>query len=42
MLKNCALIAATAMHHDLILVTRNVRDFEGMGVMLLNPWENAD
>ncbi|QGY29037.1 type II toxin-antitoxin system VapC family toxin [Pantoea cypripedii] len=37
-----ALIAATAMHHDLILVTRNVRDFEGMGVMLLNPWENAD
>lgn len=34
-----ALIAATAMHHDLILVTRNVKDFAGMGVMLLNPWD---
>ncbi len=33
-----ALIAATAMHHDLILVTRNMRDFETTGVTLLNPW----
>lgn len=34
-----ALIAATALEHDLILVTRNVRDFEGSGVVLLNPWD---
>ena len=33
-----ALIAATALHHGLILVTRNVSDFVGTGVRLLNPW----
>ncbi|TPI81246.1 type II toxin-antitoxin system VapC family toxin [Mesorhizobium sp. B2-8-9] len=33
------LIAATALVHDLILVTRNVADFEGMGVTVVNPWE---
>lgn len=33
------LIAATAIVHDLILVTRNVRDFEDAGVALINPWE---
>ncbi|NTA14100.1 type II toxin-antitoxin system VapC family toxin [Agrobacterium tumefaciens] len=33
------LIAATAIVHDLILVTRNVRDFEDMDVALVNPWE---
>ena len=32
-------IAATALHHDLILVTRNVKDFAGLGIDLLNPWE---
>ena len=32
-------IAATALHHDLTLVTRNVKDFSGLGVDLLNPWE---
>jgi predicted nucleic acid-binding protein len=32
------LIAATAMEHDLTVVTRNVRDFEGLGVELFNPW----
>jgi predicted nucleic acid-binding protein len=33
-----ALIAATAMVHGLTVVTRNVTDFEPMGVPLLNPW----
>jgi predicted nucleic acid-binding protein len=32
-------IAATALHHGLTLVTRNVRDFTGLGVALSNPWE---
>ncbi len=32
-------IAATALIHDLTLVTRNVRDFEGTGVKLLNPFQ---
>ena len=31
-------IAATALEHDLTVVTRNVRDFEGLGVELFNPW----
>ena len=34
-----ALIAATAIVHDLVLVTRNVKDFARTGVRLLNPWE---
>ena len=33
------LIAATALVHDLTLVTRNVKDFESLGLTLLNPWE---
>ena len=32
-------IAATALEHDLTVVTRNVRDFEGLGVDLFNPLE---
>jgi predicted nucleic acid-binding protein len=31
-------IAATALTHDLTLVTRNMADFSGMGVKLLNPF----
>src|ERR1700683_4361517 len=31
--------AATALAHDLVLVTRNMKDFEGTGVPALNPWE---
>jgi predicted nucleic acid-binding protein len=34
-----ALIAATAMVHRLTIVTRNVADFERIGVGLLNPWD---
>lgn len=31
-------IAATALVHDLVLVTRNTVDFSGTGVRLLNPF----
>ncbi|CAN7749361.1 type II toxin-antitoxin system VapC family toxin [Mesorhizobium caraganae] len=34
------LIAATALVHDLILVTRNVTDFDDTGVTVLNPWDD--
>jgi predicted nucleic acid-binding protein len=34
-------IAATALEHDLTLVTRNVKDFAGLGVVLLNPWDTV-
>jgi len=34
-----ALIASTALEHGLIVVTRNINDFERTGVKLLNPWE---
>ncbi len=34
-----ALIAATALVHGLSLATRNTRDFEGLGLELINPWE---
>jgi predicted nucleic acid-binding protein len=34
-------IAATALVHDLIVVTRNVKDFVPMGVRVLNPWGPA-
>ncbi|MBN9613507.1 MAG: type II toxin-antitoxin system VapC family toxin [Actinobacteria bacterium] len=37
-----ALVAATALVQNLTLVTRNVKDFAGTGVRLLNPWESAD
>lgn len=35
------LIAATALEHDLVVVTRNVRHFQDLGVTLINPWEAA-
>ncbi|GMU70343.1 MAG: ribonuclease VapC [Steroidobacteraceae bacterium] len=34
-----AFIAATALVHGMTVVTRNVDDFEPMGVEILNPWE---
>ncbi len=34
-----AIIAATADRHDLVLVTRNVRDYEDLGVEIVNPWD---
>jgi predicted nucleic acid-binding protein len=37
-----AMIAATATAHNLVVVTRNVRDFEHFGVPTLNPFEKAE
>lgn len=34
------LIAATALTHGLIVVTRNVRDFEPTGCEVLCPWSS--
>lgn len=34
-----ALIAATSLEHSMTVATRNVRDFEGTGVVLVNPFE---
>jgi predicted nucleic acid-binding protein len=36
-----AIIAATALQYNLSLVTRNIRDFEGRGIDLVNPWNEA-
>ncbi|MDB5847950.1 MAG: VapC toxin family domain ribonuclease [Rhodoferax sp.] len=33
-----SLLAATALAHDLVLVTRNTKDFMGLPVQLFNPW----
>jgi hypothetical protein len=35
------LLAATALQHDLTLVTRNSKDFADVGVRLINPWEGS-
>lgn len=32
------LIAATAIVHDLVLVTRNTADFADTGAIIINPW----
>ncbi|MCX6602916.1 MAG: type II toxin-antitoxin system VapC family toxin [Acidobacteria bacterium] len=34
------LIAATALEYDLTVVTRNGKDFAGLGIVLFNPWES--
>jgi predicted nucleic acid-binding protein len=33
-----SLIAATALTHDLVVVTRNGVDFENAGVVIVNPF----
>ena len=35
------LIAATALVHGMTVVTRNVADFKGTGVLILNPWSDS-
>lgn len=34
-----ALIAATALVHGMVVVTRNVNHFQPMGITVLNPWQ---
>src|SRR4051812_49350855 len=34
-----ALIAATALVYGMVIVTRNVADFEPTGVRIINPWQ---
>jgi predicted nucleic acid-binding protein len=34
-----ALIAATALVHNLSVVTRNVKDFQETGVVVIDPWQ---
>lgn len=36
---NDAYIASTAIAHDLTIATRNLKDFDGMPVKLINPFE---
>lgn len=35
-----SLLAATAIHHNLTLVTRNTADIDATGVSLFNPWQS--
>ena len=35
------MIAATALEHNLTLVTRNVKDFAALGNDVFNPWDSA-
>ncbi len=35
------LLAATALHHNLTVVTRNVTDFQKFGVSIFNPFEET-
>lgn len=35
-----SLLAATALHHKLRLVTRNSKDFNYPSLVLINPWES--
>ena len=34
------LLAATAKEHNLILVTRNIKDFKPTNIHIINPWNN--
>ena len=36
-----SLLAATALEHGLTLVTRNLGDFEFPGLVVINPWNDA-
>jgi len=35
-----SLLEATALEHDMIFVTRNVKNFQNSQITILNPWED--
>jgi toxin FitB len=35
------IFAATAERHGMVVVSRNVRDFGGSGIRILDPWQSA-
>lgn len=35
-----AQIAATCLVHEAALATRNTKDFEGLGIEIINPWDD--
>jgi predicted nucleic acid-binding protein len=37
-----SLLAATALEHNLVLVTRNLKDVAGLPVALANPWQSEE
>lgn len=37
-----SLLAATALHHELRLVTGNAGDFDYPGLEVINPWQNME
>jgi predicted nucleic acid-binding protein len=34
------MIAAKALQHSLTILTRNVADFDGIKIKLINPWKD--
>ena len=38
-MQKVACIAATALVHGMMVVTRNIADIQATGVLFLNPWE---
>ena len=37
-----SLIGATAVRHGMSMVTRNAKDFAGLGIQVINPWGSKD
>jgi toxin FitB len=35
------IFAATAERHDMVVVTGNVKDFDGSGIRILDPWQTS-
>jgi predicted nucleic acid-binding protein len=40
--RTATLCAATALEHGMAIVTRNVADFEGCGIVIHDPWNRVD
>jgi predicted nucleic acid-binding protein len=34
-----SLLEATALEHDLVFVTRNIKNFQGSSMTIVNPWD---